>query len=391
MIDALLPVYARTEFAVERGEGVWLYTTDGRRLLDFASGIAVNSLGHCHPHLVKALQAQAGKLWHVSNLYRIPGQEMLAGRLVDASCMDSAFFCNSGAEAMETAIKMLRKYHDETGNPDRYRIITFEGGFHGRTLATISAAKKEKTCKGFEPLVDGFDQVGFGDLAAVEAAITPQTGGIMLEPIQGEGGIRVGAPEFLQGLRRICDQHGLLLICDEVQCGTGRTGTFFAFEYANIEPDIVGLAKGIGSGFPLGVCLAKEHVAVTMSTGSHGGTYGGNPLAMAAGNAVLDIILAEGFLEDVRRKGNLLGHALQTLVEEYPAVFTEVRGRGLMRGLTLHERVDMKGFVEDLREADLLTVGAGENTLRVVPPLIVTEEHITMAAKIFARCAKERA
>jgi len=390
MIAPLLPVYNRADFTVERGEGVWLFTGDGRKMLDFASGIAVNSLGHCHPHLVKALQSQAEVLWHVSNMYQIPGQQRLAERLVAHSCADSVYFCNSGAEAVETAIKMARKYHDKTGHPDKYRIITFSGAFHGRTMACISAARKPATCDGFAPLLDGFDQVPFNDIEAVKAAMTPETGAIMLEPIQGEGGIRNASLEFLRALRALCDEQGLLLICDEVQCGTGRSGKLFAFEYAEIEADIIASAKGIGGGFPLGACLAREHVAETMEAGSHGGTYGGNPLAMAVGNAVMDVILEDGFLKSVHDKGEKLGEALKHIQESYPKIFTEVRGRGLIRGLTLVDTIDVRDVVQELRALGLLTVGAGENTIRIVPPLTVEEDHIQQAADIIRQCAAQR-
>ncbi|MBI1274405.1 acetylornithine/succinylornithine family transaminase [bacterium] len=389
MIPAVLPVYNRTEFGALRGEGVYLHTDDGRTMLDFASGIAVNSLGHCHPHLVAELKKQAETLWHVSNLYQIPGQQKLAERLVAVSCCDTAFFCNSGAEAMEAAFKMTRKYFDFIGQPDRYRIITMKGGFHGRTIATISAASKPALTDGFAPLLDGFDHVELNDLAAVKAAIGPQTAAIALEPIQGEGGIRPATKEFLQGLAALCKEHGLLLIADEVQCGTGRTGKMFAYEWAGVEPDLIAVAKGIGGGFPLGACLAKEHVAKAMNPGSHGGTYGGNPLAMAVGNAVMDIITAPGFLAKVTEMGDYLGQKLEALKAAYPKQIDEIRGKGLMRGLRLHS--DPAPFVKLLREEGLLTVGAADQAIRIVPPLIVEKAHIDEAVDKIDRCCKKLA
>jgi acetylornithine/N-succinyldiaminopimelate aminotransferase len=387
MIPAVLPVYNRTDFGVVRGEGVYLHTNDGRTMLDFASGIAVNSLGHCHPHLVAELKKQAEILWHVSNLYQIPGQQKLAERMVATSCADTVFFCNSGAEAMETALKMTRKYFDHIGQPDRYRVITMKGGFHGRTIAAISAAGKPGLIDGFAPLLDGFDHAELNNLASVKALIGPQTAAIALEPIQGEGGIREASKEFMQGLAALCKEHGLLLLADEVQCGVGRTGRMYAYEWAGVEPDIIAVAKGIGGGFPLGACLAKEYVAAAMNPGSHGGTYGGNPLAMAVGNAVMDVITAPGFLEQVAEMGEYLGKKLEEVKQAYPALVDEVRGRGLMRGLRLH--VDSAAFVKELRNAGLLTVGAADQTIRIVPPLIVEKSHIDEAVDKITQCCKK--
>src|SRR6185369_12403869 len=334
---ALMNTYARSELAFERGEGAWLIAVDGRRFLDFASGIAVTALGHCHPHLVAALNEQAGKIWHTSNLYRVPGQEKLAERLVAASFAGSSggqvFFGNSGVEAIECGLKLVRKYHDDFGDPARYRVIACEGSFHGRTLAGLAAAGNEKYLKGYAPYVEGFDHVPFGNLNEVRAKIGPETAAILIEPVQGEGGMRAADVEFLKGLRAACDEFGILLMCDEVQSGMGRTGKLFAHEWAGVKPDIVSTAKAIGGGFPLGACLATDKVAKAFSHGSHGTTFGGNPLAMAVGNAVLDIILAPGFLEQVQRVGAHFRRRLDDLVARFPQVFVEVRGKGLMLGL----------------------------------------------------------
>ncbi|WP_439817013.1 aspartate aminotransferase family protein [Zavarzinia sp. CC-PAN008] len=380
MIDAVLPTYARADLAFEKGEGAWLVATDGRRYLDFAAGIAVDGLGHGHPHLVKALTEQAGKLWHVSNMFRIPGQEKLAKRLVAASFADSVFFCNSGAEAIECSLKMARRYHWGEGNPERYRIITFEGAFHGRTLATIAAGGQAKHLEGFGPAMDGFDQVPFGDLKAVKAAIGPHTAGILVEPIQGEGGIRPIPPETLRALRAIADEAGILLLLDEVQCGVGRTGKLFAHEWAGIAPDIMAAAKGIGGGFPLGAALAVEKVAKHMTAGSHGSTYGGNPLAMAVGNAVLDVILEDGFLDRVLQVAGHLRQSLGAIVEAHPDVVEGVRGEGLMLGLKV--KPENRAVVGALREAGMLVVAGGDNTIRLVPPLVIGEPEIARAVEI---------
>ena len=386
MIPAVMPTYQRAEIAFERGEGTYLFTADGRRYLDFASGIAVTALGHAHPHLVAALTEQAKKVWHLSNLYQIPGQQRLAERLVAASFADSVFFCNSGAEAIECGLKMTRKYHDENGAPQRYRVITVEGAFHGRTLAAIAAGGQEKHLKGFDPIVDGFDKVAFGNLNELRAAITGETAAILIEPVQGEGGTRPAPVEYLRALRAVADEFGLLLFCDEVQSGMGRTGKLFAHEWAGIEPDIVATAKGIGGGFPMGACLAKEKAAKALTAGSHGSTFGGGPLAMAVGNAVLDILLADGFLARVEAMGRLLRARLEALVKRHASVLSDVRGAGLMLGLKCV--VPNTDMVSRLREGGLLTVGAGDNTVRVLPPLIVEEGHVEEALTILDKvCA----
>ena len=375
----LLPIYARANIYFERGEGAWLYSTGGEKYLDFGAGIAVSILGHAHPHLVAALVDQAGRLWHTSNLYRIAEGERLARRLVDATFADTVFFTNSGAEAIECAIKMARKYHAAKGAPERFRLITFEGAFHGRTLATIAAGGQAKYLDGFGPRVEGFDQVAFGDLAGVENAIGPETAGILLEPIQGEGGIRPLPEPDLRALRGLCDQRGLLLVLDEVQCGMGRSGKFFAHEWAGIRPDIMAIAKGIGGGFPMGACLATEEASAAMTVGSHGSTFGGNPLAMAVGNAVLDIVLAEGFLDRVQGAGRHLGKELGGLVARHPAILQEVRGSGLMRGLKCV--VPMGEVVRACHDQKLLVIGAGENVIRLLPPLIVSDAEIDEAVR----------
>ncbi len=380
MTSALMPTYSRADIAFERGEGPYLYATDGRRYLDFASGIAVTALGHAHPHLVRALTEQAQRLWHTSNLFRIPGQERLAGRLVANSFADLAFFTNSGGEAIECGLKLVRKFHDETGNPERYRVITCAGAFHGRTLAAISAGGQEKHLKGFAPEVDGFDHVAFGNLNELRAAIGPQTAAILVEPVQGEGGMRVAAAEYLQGLRRVADEFGLLLFFDEVQCGIGRTGRLFAHEWAGIAPDLLAMAKGIGSGFPLGACLATARVGSALTAGSHGSTFGGNPLAMAVGNAVLDVVLAEGFLGRVEQAGRLLRQRLEALVRRHPSILAEIRGAGLMLGMRCV--VPSADMVARLRGAGLLTVGAGDNVVRLLPPLIIGEEQVAEALEM---------
>ncbi|MDX2073958.1 MAG: aspartate aminotransferase family protein [Alphaproteobacteria bacterium] len=385
---SLLPVYRRSGIVIERGEGVYLYAPDGTRYLDFASGIAVNALGHSHPHLVAALRDQAAKLWHVSNMYSTPGLLRFADRLVAATFADKIFFCNSGSEAVECGIKMIRKYFSSPSRGEgKNRIITFEGGFHGRTLACISAGGNEIAREGYAPLLDGFDRVPFGDLAAVERAITPHTAGILVEAIQGEGGVRVASVEFLQGLRKLADKHGLLLMLDEVQAGMGRTGKLFAFEHAGIVPDIVTVAKGIGNGFPLAACLAGDKVAAAMSPGTHGSTYGANPLAMAVGNAVLDIMLAEGFFAQVEKMGAALESGLRELQRRFPAVIAEVRGRGLLLGIRM--AIPHHAFVEALREEKLLTSPAQDNVIRIIPPLVVNSGHISDALAILARICEK--
>jgi acetylornithine/N-succinyldiaminopimelate aminotransferase len=384
-----MPSYARVDVAFERGEGPYLYATDGRRFLDFGAGIAVSVVGHAHPHLVEALVNQAGKLWHTSNLYRIPEQERLAQRLVDATFADSVYFCNSGAEAVETSVKMARKHHHDAGRPERYRVITFEGSFHGRTLAMISAGANEAHKKGFGPLVDAFDHVPFGNLNEVRAAITGETAAIMVEPVQGEGGIRPADPEFLRGLRETCDEFGLLLIYDEVQCGMGRTGKLFAHEWSGATPDIMAVAKALGGGFPVGACLATENAASGIVAGTHGSTFGGNPLAMAVANAVMDIVLDDGFLDRVGATGESIGGRLKTLTERYPSVIETVRGVGLMWGIKcVVPNVDL---ANRLVEGGLLVILAADNVVRLLPPLIIDEGHLDEAFEIIESCCKELA
>ena len=383
--SVLLPTYARAPVAFERGEGPWSITADGTRYLDFGAGIAVNALGHAHPHLVEALTTQAGKIWHTSNLYSMPEGEKLARRLCEATFAQRVFFANSGAEANEAAIKMARKYHAAKGHPERYRIITFEGAFHGRTLATIAAGGQQKYIEGFGPKVDGFDQVPFGDHAALEAAITDETAAIMIEPIQGEGGLRSVPPQCLRGLRTLCDDRGLLLIFDEIQTGVGRTGKFFAHELSGVTPDIMSIAKGIGGGFPMGACLATEEAASGMTLGTHGTTFGGNPLAMAVGNAVLDVVLAPGFIEKVGQIALRLKQSLAELKDKHPQVIAEIRGEGLMLGLKLH--TPNTDFVTEARAAGLLVVGAGDNVVRLLPPLIIGEADVAEAVARLDRAA----
>ena len=382
MIPALMPTYARIDLAFERGEGAYLITSEADRYLDFASGIAVTCLGHSHPHLVAALEEQGRRLWHTSNMFRIPDGERLAERLVEKTFADTVFFTNSGAEAMECGIKLVRKYHDDTGNPQRYKIIACTGAFHGRTLTTISAAGNEKYLKGFLPAVPGFTQVAFGNLNELRAAIDDETAAILVEPVQGEGGIRPADLEYLRALREICDEFGLLLFFDEVQCGMGRTGKLFAHEWAGIEPDVMASAKGIGGGFPLGACLATEKAAVGMTPGVHGSTYGGNPLAMAVGNAVLDVLEEPGFLEGVDAVARRLWQRLVDLVERHPHSLAEVRGAGLMLGLRCQEGLTNADLITALRERGLLTVGAADNVIRLLPPLIINEGHIDEALTI---------
>ncbi|WP_427024132.1 aspartate aminotransferase family protein [Aureimonas ureilytica] len=375
--NPLFATFARADIRVERGEGVWLHTSDGRTFLDFTGGIAVNSLGHAHPHLVAALAEQAGKLWHTSNLFHVPGQEKLGQRLVEASFADKVFFTNSGAEALECAIKTARRYQYVSGHPERFRIVTFEGAFHGRTLATIAAGGQAKYLEGFGPKVEGFDQVPFGDEAALRAAIGPETAAILIEPIQGEGGIRSVETGFLTLLRALCDEHGLLLVYDEVQTGVGRTGRFYAYENSGVAPDILASAKGIGGGFPLGACLATAEAAKGMTAGTHGTTFGGNPLAMAVGNAVLDVVLSEGFLDEVRRNALLFKQSLASLTDRYPDVVSEVRGEGLLIGLKAV--VPNTRLIEALRDHAMLAAPAGDNVVRFLPPLNVSESEIREA------------
>jgi acetylornithine/N-succinyldiaminopimelate aminotransferase len=375
-----MPTYARIDISFVRGEGAYLFDADGRRYLDFATGIAVNALGHCHPHLVEAVREQAGKLWHTSNMYQIPGQQKLAQRLVDVTFADSVFFANSGAEAVECALKMARKYQHDNGKPERFRVIAFSNAFHGRTMSTIAAGGQEKHLTGFAPNMEGFDHVPFGNLNAVRAAITNETGAILVEPIQGEGGIRPASRDFLNGLRQAADEFGLLLIFDEVQCGVGRTGKLFAHEWSGVMPDIMSVAKGLGGGFPVGACLAREGAAAALSAGSHGSTFGGNPMAMAAANAVLDVILAPGFLESVNKVAKKLWIQLSDLAASHPAVIEEIRGSGLMIGIKC--KVDSSDLRSKLLDARMLSVGAEDNVIRILPPLIIEESHIDEAMQI---------
>jgi acetylornithine/N-succinyldiaminopimelate aminotransferase len=374
---AVMPTYARANVVFERGEGAWLIATDGERYLDFASGVAVNALGHAHPRLVAALTEQAGKLWHSSNLYRVAGQERLAERLCQVTFADQVFFCNSGAEACEGAIKLARRYHHASGHPERWRIVTFKGAFHGRTLATIAAAGNPKHLEGFGKPADGFDQVAFGDLEATTAAIGPETAAIMVEPVQGEGGINAAPVSWLKALRELCDAHGLLLVLDEVQTGMGRTGRLFAHEWAGITPDVMAVAKGLGGGFPIGAVLATNDAARGMVAGTHGSTFGGNPLAMAVGGAVLDAVLEPGFLEHVQAMALRFKQQLASLQDAYPHVIEEVRGSGLLTGLKL--KPALGDVVSACMAEKLLTVGAGDNVVRLVPPLNVTEAEISEA------------
>jgi acetylornithine/N-succinyldiaminopimelate aminotransferase len=368
----LYDTYARAPLRFERGEGVWLIAEDGSRYLDFAAGVAVNSLGHAHPHLVSALKAQADKVWHLSNLYEVPGQEVLSERLCAATFADKVFFTNSGAEALECAIKTARRYHFSKGHPGKFHIITFEGAFHGRTIATIAAGGQEKYLEGFGPKAPGFDQVPFDDLDALKAAITPATAAILIEPVQGEGGIRTVSVEFMRELRALCDEHELLLVLDEVQCGIGRTGKLFAYEWAGITPDIMAVAKGIGGGFPLGACLATAEAASGMIAGTHGSTYGGNPLAMAVGNAVLDVVLADGFLEHVNDVGLVFWQGLASFLDRFPDLIEDIRGKGLMLGIKW--KIPNTTALKSIRAENLLAVPAGENVIRLLPPLITTAE-----------------
>jgi len=377
--SAIVPTYARADVTFERGDGSWLTTVEGERYLDFGAGIAVVSLGHSHPHLVETLTTQGGKLWHTSNLFQMPEGERLARRLADATFADLVFFANSGAEANEAAIKMARRYHYLGGHPERYRVLTFEGAFHGRTLATIAAGGQPKYLEGFGPKVEGFDQIPITDAAAVEAAITPETAAILIEPIQGEGGVRLVAPAFLRALREICDKHGLLLIFDEVQTGVGRTGKLYAYELAGVAPDILTSAKGLGGGFPVSACLATAEAARGLSAGVHGTTFGGNPLAMSIANAVLDVVLAPGFLDNVARLGLLARQKLAALADAHPEIIEEVRGEGLMIGLKL--RVPPGDFAALARAQHLLSIPAGDNVLRLLPPLTVSDAELDEAVK----------
>ncbi len=386
MIPALMPTYNRADLAFERGEGAWLWTADGRRFLDFGSGIATSSLGHGHPRLVEAIAEQAARgVMHVSNLYRVPQAERLAARLVETSFADSVFFCNSGAEANEGMMKAVRKHHAGNGRPERFRMVCFEGAFHGRTLATLAATGNAKYLAGFGPPVEGFDHVPFGNMNAVRNAIGPETAGIMVEPIQGEGGVRPASLDFLRDLRRCCDEFKLLLALDEVQTGMGRSGKLWAHQWAGIEPDVMSSAKGIGGGFPLGAVLAKEHVAVHLKPGTHGTTFGGNPLACTAGNAVLDVVLAPGFLDQVDRVARHLWRGMLALADRRPDVVEGVQGAGLLVGLRLRPEVSNTDMQAAAVAEGLLTVAAGMNVLRLAPPLIITEAEADEALRLLDR------
>ena len=387
MVTTVMPTYGRIDIAFDYGEGSYLFTTEGEKYLDFATGIATNSLGHAHPHLVKKLQEQAGKLWHVSNLYNIPEQQRFADRLVENSFADTVFFCNSGAEAIEGALKVARKYQFANGKPERDQIVCATGSFHGRTLTTLSAGDNDKYREGFGPRPGGFKHVAFGNLNEMRAAMNETTAAILVEPIQGEGGINPATAEYLQELRKIADEFNILLIFDEVQCGMGRSGNLFAYSLAHTEPDIMGLAKGIGGGFPVGAVLATERAAAGMVPGTHGSTYGGNPLAMAAANAVLDIMLEPNFLDSVQEKGDYLKKELDTLVKSYPKVMESVRGTGLMLGIKCC--VPNLDLMTAFRNHKLLTVVAGENVLRILPPLNVEISELDEAIEIIDKVCKK--
>lgn len=378
-MSALYRNYQRSPIAFERGEGVRLFSTEGKEYLDFAGGIAVNVVGHADPHVVAAIKEQAEKVWHVSNVFTIPQQEKLAERLCALSFADMVFFTNSGAEAIECALKTARRYHYDQGNKDRYEIITMQGAFHGRTLGTIAAGGNPAYLEGFGPKAEGFVQVPRGDLEAIKSAITPNTAAILFEPVQGESGINVLEADFLKAVRELCDANGILLILDEIQCGYGRTGKMFAYEWSDIEPDIMALAKGIGGGFPLGACLATEEVGKSMVPGTHGSTYGGNPLACTVGNAVLDRVSEEGFLDNVVEVGNHLMWSLRQLAQKYPELIVEVRGKGLMCGLKMAKPAPEA--VAAFRDNFVITVGAGDNVVRLLPPLIVTKDDVDEAIR----------
>src|SRR6201995_3168582 len=385
----LLPVFARVDLGFSSGEGCWLTATNGDRYLDFTSGVAVNALGHCHPALVSALQEQATKLWHMSNLFKSPDGERLVERLCAESFADFVFFCNSGAEAMEGLIKLVRHYHFSKGHGERYRIITFEGAFHGRTLATLAATGSAKSREVFAPPMDGFDQVPHGDLDAVKKAIGPHTAGILIEPVQGEGGVRSAPHAFYKALRQLCDEHGLLLAFDEVQTGMGRTGDLFAYKRLGVTPDVMSLAKALGGGFPIGAVPASAEAAKGMAPGSHGSTFGGNPLAVAAANAVLDVMLKPGFFDHVQKMSLLIKQKLASVVDRYPAILSEVRGEGLLVGVKAV--VPSGDLVAALRDQKLLTVGAGDNVVRFLAPLIVNESEIDHSVQCLERACADLA
>jgi len=385
MIDSVLPSYSRANLRFVKGEGVWLFTENGEKYLDMGAGIAVNCLGHANPHLTKILTDQAGNLWHTSNLYQIPNQEKLANNLVQSTFADTVFFTNSGTESMECAIKMARKFHHSNNDPDRTEIITFENSFHGRSLAMISAAGSEKLTKGFEPILSGFIQIQYNNIEQLTEVVSAKTAAIVLEPIQGEGGIIPAQERFLSQVKKLCLENGILLILDEIQCGVGRTGTLFAYEEYNVMPDIMAIAKGIGGGFPLGACLATERAAQGMTAGTHGSTYGGNPLACAVGNAVLEIINDQKFLDKVKNKSLLLKQKLAYLLDQHPDIFEEVRGKGLMIGLKC--KILNSDLISAGYQKGLITVPGGDNTVRLLPPLNITNEEIDLAVTMLDKCA----
>lgn len=387
MVDAVMPTYGRFDITFEKGEGAYLFDTEGKKYLDFTTGLAVNALGHGDRRLVEAIQKQAETLLHTSNLYHIPGQTRLAERLVAATFADTVFFCNSGAEANEAAIKMARRHHHVNGNPERFKVITFENAFHGRTLATIAATGGEKVLDGFAPTVEGFVHVPLGDLEALSAAVDGSTAAIMVEPVQAEGGIFTAEPEFLQGVRKLCDDNGILLIVDEVQSGIGRTGKFLAHEWSGINPDVATLAKGLGGGVPIGACIATEDAAKGMVPGTHGCTFGGNPLSVAAGNAILDAVLEPGFLEHVVKMGELLTEKLKDLCKRNDSIIEEVRGKGLLIGIKC--RAINMDLVNAMRERGVLVPPAGDNVLRMLPPLNIDESHIDEAVKALEDVCRE--
>ncbi|HKU65365.1 MAG TPA: aspartate aminotransferase family protein, partial [Rhizomicrobium sp.] len=387
MFPALLPTYNRTDVAFVRGEGSYLFAEDGKRYLDFGAGIAVNAFGHANPRLVAALTAQAGKLWHTSNLYRVPGQESLSKKLVANTFADTAFFTNSGTEAIELAIKMARRYQFVSGRPERFHIVSFEGAFHGRTYAAVNAGGNEKYLEGFGPRMPGFDQVPFGDLEATKKVIGPQTAAILIEPMQGEGGVRTVAPEFLRALRTLCDDNGLLLIFDEIQTGLGRTGKLFAYDWLGITPDIMTIAKALGGGFPLGAVLATAEAAKGMTVGTHGTTCGGNPLAMAMGNEAIDMILAPGFLDHVNQVANYLHQQLGALVAGHPGLFDHARGQGLMIGLKM--KADASAFVAAARANGLVVLPAGDNVVRLLPPLTLSAAEAREGIELLNKTASQ--
>lgn len=383
----LLPVHKRYDISFSHGEGVYLFS-EGKKYLDFGAGIAVNALGHCHPKMVEAITSQAKKLWHVSNIYNVDELNNYAEKLVGATFADYVFFCNSGAESIECVIKMIRRHFYVKGQPQKHRIITFTGAFHGRTIATISAAAKPKYLEGFEPALPGFDNVEFGNIEAVKKAIGPNTAGILIEPIQGEEGIKVADKKFIQELRKLADENDLLLAFDEVQCGMGRVGKLFAYEYFEVKPDLIASAKAIAGGFPLGACLATADAASGMTLGVHGTTYGGNPLAMAVANSVLDVMLAPDFFANVQKVAAELKSELQNLQKEFPDLIDEIRGVGLMLGIKINQKIENTELVKKLIENGMLVIPAGENVIRILPPLIITSAHVAEAKEKLAKSLK---